>query len=46
MAAVGISDPSHFARDFKRRFGESPTALRSRLRQTWPRKAERREAAE
>src|SRR5688572_3958823 len=26
MAAVGVSDPSHFARDFKRRFGESPTA--------------------
>lgn len=28
MAEVGWSDPSHFCRDFKRRFGVSPRALR------------------
>ncbi len=32
MAAVGWNDPSHFGREFKRRFGESPRALRARLR--------------
>ena len=31
MAAVGINDASHFVRDFRHQFGESPTALRSRL---------------
>jgi AraC family transcriptional regulator of arabinose operon len=36
MSAVGVRDPSHFARDFKRRFGESPTVLRSRLREMSP----------
>jgi transcriptional regulator GlxA family with amidase domain len=25
MAAVGLSDPSHFTRDYKRIFGESPS---------------------
>jgi transcriptional regulator GlxA family with amidase domain len=28
MAHVGISDPSHFARDFKRFYGVAPTELR------------------
>lgn len=28
MAEVGWSDPSHFCRDFKRRFGVTPRALR------------------
>jgi len=28
MAAVGWNDPSHFAREFKRRFGVSPTGCR------------------
>ena len=28
MAAVGYSDPSHFARDFRRAHGASPSALR------------------
>lgn len=28
MAAVGYSDPSHFARDFRRAHGTSPSALR------------------
>ena len=32
MAAVGWSDPSHFCRDFKQRFGASPRALRLRVR--------------
>lgn len=32
MAAVGWSDPSHFCRDFKQRFGVSPRALRARVR--------------
>jgi AraC family transcriptional regulator of arabinose operon len=29
MAAVGINDPSHFARDFSERHGVSPTAFRA-----------------
>ena len=29
MAAVGWNDPSHFSRDFRRRFGLSPRALRA-----------------
>src|SRR4051812_12613993 len=32
MAAVGWSDPSHFGREFKRRFGFGPRQLRARLR--------------
>jgi transcriptional regulator GlxA family with amidase domain len=32
MSVVGMSDPSHFVRDFKRKFGESPTVWRSRAR--------------
>jgi AraC family transcriptional regulator len=32
MAAVGWNDPSHFSREFKRRFGSSPRTLRVRLR--------------
>jgi AraC family transcriptional regulator of arabinose operon len=31
MVAVGITDPSHFVREFRKRFGESPAALRSRI---------------
>jgi transcriptional regulator GlxA family with amidase domain len=47
MSSVGVSDPSHFVRDFKRRFGESPTVLRSRTRKTTLGKiAERRETVE
>jgi transcriptional regulator GlxA family with amidase domain len=30
MAAVGWSDPSHFCRDFKRKYGVSPKGLRRR----------------
>jgi transcriptional regulator GlxA family with amidase domain len=30
MAAVGWNDPSHFCRDFKRKFGVSPKGLRRR----------------
>jgi AraC-like DNA-binding protein len=33
MAHVGINDPSHFARDFKRAYGVAPTELR-RLERT------------
>jgi transcriptional regulator GlxA family with amidase domain len=29
MASVGWNDPSHFSRDFRRRFGVSPRALRA-----------------
>jgi transcriptional regulator GlxA family with amidase domain len=32
MMQVGISDPSHFARDFRRAHGMSPRALRVQLR--------------
>ena len=32
MAEVGWSDPSHFSREFKRRFGVSPTRIRSGAR--------------
>ena len=31
-AAVGINDPSHFARDFARRHGASPRKIRARAR--------------
>jgi len=31
MAQVGIADPSHFARDFRRAHGFSPRAFRSQL---------------
>jgi transcriptional regulator GlxA family with amidase domain len=31
MVAAGFSDPSHFAKDFRRRFGASPSARRERL---------------
>jgi transcriptional regulator GlxA family with amidase domain len=34
MAQVGLSDPSHFARDFRRAHGLSPRALRQQLRMT------------
>lgn len=30
MNAVGLSDESHFARDFKKKYGESPAAYRRR----------------
>ena len=30
MAHVGINDPSHFARDFRRHYGLAPTELRRR----------------
>jgi transcriptional regulator GlxA family with amidase domain len=30
MAAVGLNDPSHFSRDFRRCHGVSPSALRQR----------------
>jgi AraC family transcriptional regulator of arabinose operon len=32
MARVGVNDPSHFARDFKRRYGASPRTFRARTR--------------
>ena len=32
MSQVGIADPSHFARDFRRAHGASPRALRQELR--------------
>ncbi|HXG55469.1 MAG TPA: helix-turn-helix transcriptional regulator, partial [Vicinamibacterales bacterium] len=32
MALVGYSDPSHFSRDFKRRYGMAPRELRERAR--------------
>ena len=31
MAATGWNDPSHFSREFKRRHGQAPRALRSTL---------------
>jgi transcriptional regulator GlxA family with amidase domain len=31
MVTVGVRDPSHFVRAFRRRFGESPAALRLRI---------------
>ena len=31
MAEVGLNDPSHFTRDFKRAFGLTPTLYRSQL---------------
>jgi transcriptional regulator GlxA family with amidase domain len=31
MAAVGWNDPSHFGREFKRRFGVAPRGLRARI---------------
>ncbi len=30
MAAVGFNDPSHFSRDFRRRYGVSPQSFRAR----------------
>jgi transcriptional regulator GlxA family with amidase domain len=46
MSEVGVSDASHFLRDFKSRFGESPSAFRARIQRqvvfrpspfdTWP----------
>ena len=32
MRQVGWSDPSHFSKDFKRRFGIGPRGYRSRIR--------------
>ena len=32
MAQVGVNDPSHFARDFFRRYGASPREFRARAR--------------
>jgi len=32
MARVGFNDPSHFARDFKRRYGAPPRTVRARAR--------------
>ena len=31
MAEVGVDDPSHFAREFKKRYGETPNSFRRRL---------------
>lgn len=39
MAQVGISDRSHFARDFRSAYGFSPRMLRMQLRSTGPREA-------
>ena len=36
MAQVGLSDPSHFARDFRNAHGFSPRTLRAQLRITRP----------
>ncbi len=36
MAQVGVADPSHFARDFRRAHGFSPRALRQQLRLAGP----------
>ena len=36
MAQVGIADPSHFARDFRRMHGFSPRTLRTQLRVAGP----------
>jgi transcriptional regulator GlxA family with amidase domain len=32
MAEVGWNDPSHFCRDFKREFGDSPSGIRAAAR--------------
>jgi AraC family transcriptional regulator of arabinose operon len=32
MARVGMNDPSHFTRDFKRRYGSCPRTFRARAR--------------
>jgi transcriptional regulator GlxA family with amidase domain len=32
MTQVGVRDPSHFARDFRREYGVGPRALRQQLR--------------
>ena len=39
MAAVGISDRTHFARDFKRTYGFTPRTLRVQLKVSPPRRA-------
>lgn len=36
MAAVGIHDPSHFMRDFRQMYGQSPSQLRKQLQETPP----------
>jgi AraC-like DNA-binding protein len=36
MVQVGLSDPSHFARDFRNAHGFSPRTLRAQLRITRP----------
>jgi transcriptional regulator GlxA family with amidase domain len=34
MAEVGISDPSHFVRDYKELYGETPSHARARAQRT------------